>query len=119
MSTFIGLQIITLLDMYPDLSGLSLVFEYMPFTLYSKLKDEDNPMSRQEIQSYMKMLLKGLMYLHDLRIMHRVIPPIVLYVQQFAILSFPFLRPGYQTRQFADKRVPSAQDRGLWPRKTL
>ena len=68
------LQIISLLDMYPDLSGIALVFDYMPFTLYSKLKDDENPLSRQQIQSYMKMLLRGLHYLHDeLNIMHRVI----------------------------------------------
>lgn len=67
------LQIISLLDMYPDLSGIALVFDYMPFTLYSKLKDDENPLSRQQIQSYMKMLLRGLHYLHDeLNIMHRV-----------------------------------------------
>jgi len=59
--------------MYPDLSGLALVFDYMPHTLYSKLKDEENPLSRQQIQSYTKMLLTGLAYLHDeLKIMHRV-----------------------------------------------
>lgn len=59
--------------MYPDLSGIALVFDYMPFTLYSKLKDDENPLSRQQIQSYMKMLLRGLHYLHDeLNIMHRV-----------------------------------------------
>jgi cell cycle related kinase len=66
-------QIISLLDMYPDLTGMALVFEYMPHTLYSKLKDEENPLSRQQTQSYMKMLLRGLAYLHfDMKIMHRV-----------------------------------------------
>jgi hypothetical protein len=59
--------------MYPDLSGLALVFDYMPHTLYSKLKDDENPLSRQQIQSYTRMLLTGLAYLHDeLNIMHRV-----------------------------------------------
>lgn len=59
--------------MYPDLSGLALVFDYMPHTLYSRLKDEENPLSRQHIQSYTQMLLRGLAYLHDeLKIMHRV-----------------------------------------------
>jgi len=66
-------QIITLLDLYPDVSGLALVFEFMQNTLYSKLRDEENPLSRQQIQSYMKMLLRGLAYLHDdMNIMHRV-----------------------------------------------
>lgn len=59
--------------MYPDLCGIALVFDYMPHTLYSKLKDEENPLSRQQIQSYTKMLLRGLCYLHnDMKIMHRV-----------------------------------------------
>jgi hypothetical protein len=57
--------------MYP-IPGLALVFEFMPYTLYSKMKDEENPLSRQEVQSFTKMLLKGLAYLHDLKIMHRV-----------------------------------------------
>lgn len=62
-----------MIDMYADLSGLALVFDYMPHTLYSKLKDEENPLSRQQIQSYTRMLLTGLAYLHDeLHIMHRV-----------------------------------------------
>ena len=59
--------------MYPDLSGMALVFDYMPHTLYSKLKDDENPLSRQQIQSYTKMLLRGLSYLHnEMKIMHRV-----------------------------------------------
>lgn len=58
--------------MFPDVSGPSLVFEYMPYTLYSKLKDERRPLLRREIKNYMRMLLKGLKYLHELNIMHRV-----------------------------------------------
>lgn len=58
--------------MFPDVSGPSLVLEYMPYTLYSKLKDENRPLIRREIKSYMRMLLKGLKFLHELNIMHRV-----------------------------------------------
>lgn len=60
------------MDIYPDISGLSIVCEFIPFTLYSKLRDETNPIERKEIKYFMKMLLKGLKYLHGLRIMHRV-----------------------------------------------
>ncbi|KAG5671520.1 hypothetical protein PVAND_001714 [Polypedilum vanderplanki] len=75
--------IISLLDMYPDLSGLCLVFDYMPYTLYSKLKDDENPLSRQNIQSYTRMLLRGLAYLHDeMRIMHRDIKPANLLINE-------------------------------------
>ncbi|KAL7023867.1 hypothetical protein ACKWTF_012820 [Chironomus riparius] len=79
--------IISLIDMYPDLSGLALVFDYMPHTLYSRLKDEENPLSRQQIQSYTKMLLTGLAYLHDeLKIMHRDIKPANLLINEHDVL---------------------------------
>lgn len=64
-------QIMSLLDVFPDMTGLSLVFEFLPHTLYSKLKD-DLPMSRLTIRSYTSMLLQGVQYMHDLGIMHRV-----------------------------------------------
>lgn len=74
--------------MYPDLSGLALVFDYMPHTLYSRLKDEENPLSRQQIQSYTQMLLRGLAYLHDeLKIMHRV-RPLVKISRHFHLIRF-------------------------------
>lgn len=65
------IQIISLLDVFPDMTGLSLVLEFMPFTLYTKLKD-DLPLSRLTIRSYTKMLLLGVEYMHELGIMHRV-----------------------------------------------
>lgn len=65
-------QIMSLLDIFPDLTGLSLVFDLMPFTLYSKLRDESNPLSRPTIKSYTKMLLLGIKYMHNFGIMHRV-----------------------------------------------
>lgn len=61
-----------LLDLFPDVTGLALVFEYMPHTLYSKLKDEMTPLSRPTIRSYTSMLLHGVNYMHNLGIMHRV-----------------------------------------------
>jgi cell cycle related kinase len=80
-------NIITLLDMYPDLAGLSLVFDYMPLTLYAKLKDDTNPLSRPEIKKFMQMLLKGLKYLHDFNIMHRDIKPANLLISGEGVLK--------------------------------
>lgn len=47
----------------------------MPHTLYSRLRDERNPITRQETRRYTRMLLRGLRYLHDISIMHRDIKP--------------------------------------------
>lgn len=62
------------------MSGLSLVFDFMPNTLYGRLRDENNPMSRQEVKKYMNMLLKGIEYLHSMGIMHRVCVFIYTYI---------------------------------------
>ncbi|XP_055617343.1 cyclin-dependent kinase 20 [Toxorhynchites rutilus septentrionalis] len=80
-------NILSLLDMYPDLSGVSLVFEYMPHTLYSRMKDEEHPLSRAEIRRYTAMLLNGLTYLHDLKIMHRDIKPANLLIDKKDVLK--------------------------------
>uniref|UniRef100_A0A336MKW1 Cyclin-dependent kinase 20 n=1 Tax=Culicoides sonorensis TaxID=179676 RepID=A0A336MKW1_CULSO len=80
-------HIITLIDMFPDVSGPSLVFEYMPFTLYSKLKDEHKPLCRRDIKNYARMLFKGLKYMHELNLMHRDIKPANLLIDQNDILK--------------------------------
>lgn len=70
-------QIITLLDMYPDLSGMALVFDYVPHTLYTRMRcpADDHRVRRLDavlVRSYFGQLLDGLAYLHANRIMHRV-----------------------------------------------
>ncbi|XP_058463594.1 cyclin-dependent kinase 20 [Malaya genurostris] len=80
-------NILSLLDMYPDLSGMSLVFEYMPHTLYSKMKDEEHPLSRSQIRRYTAMLLNGLKYLHSLKFMHRDIKPANLLIDKLDVLK--------------------------------
>lgn len=65
-------QILALLDIFPDLTGLALVFEYMPYTLYSRMRDGANPLNRSEVKSLANMLLQGVNYMHNLGLMHRV-----------------------------------------------
>lgn len=65
-------QIMSLLDVFPDMTGLSLVFEFMPHTLYSILKNDAVPLSRSTIRMYTSMLLQGINYMHSIGIMHRV-----------------------------------------------
>uniref|UniRef100_A0A182FAK0 Cyclin-dependent kinase 20 n=1 Tax=Anopheles albimanus TaxID=7167 RepID=A0A182FAK0_ANOAL len=81
-------NVLELLDMYPDLTGISLVFEYMPHTLYSRLKEADeNPLSRATVRRYTGMLLKGLAYLHGLRLMHRDVKPANLLIDRHDVLK--------------------------------
>lgn len=74
----------SLLDVFPDLTGLSLVLEFMPHTLYSKLQPEAEPLKRSTVRSYCSMLLQGAKYMHNLGIMHRV-------CYEFVKLSAPIL----------------------------
>lgn len=69
---FYGFQIVSIIDIYPDLTGLSLVLEYMPETLYSKLRNEIEPLNRSQIRKFALMMFKGIDYLHSMGIMHRV-----------------------------------------------
>ncbi|XP_037930596.1 cyclin-dependent kinase 20-like [Teleopsis dalmanni] len=80
-------NIITIIDIYPDLIGLSLVLEYMPDTLYAKLKNEASPLSRQQVRKFSLMMMKGIEYLHGLGIMHRDIKPANLLISQNDVLK--------------------------------
>ncbi|XP_030372737.1 cyclin-dependent kinase 20 [Scaptodrosophila lebanonensis] len=79
--------ILAILDIYPDLIGLSLVLEYMPDTLYGRLKSEANPLSRQQVRNFALMMLKGIAYLHEAGIMHRDIKPANLLISDTDVLK--------------------------------
>ncbi|XP_037029321.1 cyclin-dependent kinase 20-like [Bradysia coprophila] len=97
-------NILSLLDIFPDASGMGLVFEYMPCTLHTKIKDPVHRLSRSSIRSYMKMLLEGLSYMHSLGILHRDIKPANLLINcnnQLKIADFGLSRVFDETN--ADK----------------
>ncbi|XP_002054189.3 cyclin-dependent kinase 20 [Drosophila virilis] len=79
--------ILNIIEIYPDLTGLSLVLEYMPDTLYSRLKSEVNPLSRQQVRKYALMMFKGMAYLHEAGIMHRDIKPANLLISHTDVLK--------------------------------
>jgi len=80
-------QILNIIEIYPDLTGLSLVLEYMPDTLYGRLKNEVNPLSRQQVRKYSLMMFKGMSYLHEAGIMHRDIKPANLLISHTDVLK--------------------------------
>lgn len=69
-------QIVELLDAFPAGLDFVMVFEYMPSGLWELLKDYDKPLRDSQIKTYMRMLLKGVAYMHANKIMHRVIIPL-------------------------------------------
>jgi len=81
------LQILGIIDIYPDLTGLSLVLEYQPDTLYNRLKSEVNPLSRQQVRKFAHQMFKGIAYLHDAGLMHRDIKPANLLISETDMLK--------------------------------
>lgn len=63
---------VQLLDVFPQGLGFVLVFEFMPSGLWEMLRDAESPLSIPQVKTYMIMLLKGMTYLHEHSIMHRV-----------------------------------------------
>lgn len=52
--------------------SVMLIFDFMPSGLWEMLHDLENPPDSSTIKTYMRMLLKGVEYLHEKGIMHRV-----------------------------------------------
>lgn len=59
-------------EVFPHGNGFVLVFEYMLSDLSEVLRNADKPLTEAQIKSYMLMLLKGVAFLHDSHIIHRV-----------------------------------------------
>ncbi|XP_026832129.1 cyclin-dependent kinase 20 isoform X1 [Drosophila erecta] len=79
--------ILDIIDIYPDLTGLSLVLEYQPDTLYNRLKSEVNPLSRQQVRKFAHQMFKGIAYLHEAGLMHRDIKPANLLISDTDMLK--------------------------------
>ncbi|XP_063243480.1 cyclin-dependent kinase 20 isoform X1 [Bacillus rossius redtenbacheri] len=79
--------IVQLLDAFPQGLGFVLVFEYMPSGLWEMLNDAANPLSIPQVKTYMRMLLRGVAYLHSCSIMHRDLKPANLLVSRDGVLK--------------------------------
>jgi cell cycle related kinase len=65
-------QIVKLRDVFPHGTGFVLVFDYMLSDLSEIIRDSERPLTEGQVKSYMLMLLKGVMFMHENSIMHRV-----------------------------------------------
>ena len=52
--------------------GYIFVFEYMLSDLSEVIRNVNQPLTNSQIKSYMRMLLSGVSFCHENRIMHRV-----------------------------------------------
>jgi len=66
------LQVVELLDAFPNYLDFVMVFEYMPTGLWEVLRDTEISLTLAQIKTYMKMLLEGTAYVHGKNIIHRV-----------------------------------------------
>lgn len=65
-------QVVKLLGVLTTGPSLVLVLELMAGGLGSVLSDVDNPVTIPQYKAYIRMLLNGLLHLHQISIMHRV-----------------------------------------------
>ena len=63
---------VKLREVFPHGTGIVLVFEYMLSDLSEVIHNADRPLTEAQIKSYMLMLLKGVAFMHENNIMHRV-----------------------------------------------
>lgn len=66
------LQVVRLREVFPHGSMIVMVFEYMLSDLSEVIRKSERPLTEAQVKSYMLMLFKGLAFLHDNNIMHRV-----------------------------------------------
>ncbi|CAF1603102.1 unnamed protein product [Rotaria magnacalcarata] len=68
-------NIVKLLDVFPHGMGYIFVFEYMLSDLSEVIRNVNQPLTNSQIKSYMRMLLNGVSFCHENRIMHRDLKP--------------------------------------------
>ncbi|XP_061621783.1 cyclin-dependent kinase 20 isoform X4 [Phyllopteryx taeniolatus] len=65
-------QVVRLKDVFPHGTGFVLVFDFMLSDLSEVIRDARRPLTPVQVKGYMLMLLKGVAFLHQNNIMHRV-----------------------------------------------
>jgi cell cycle related kinase len=68
-------NVVKLLDVFAQGTGIVLVFEYMLSDLAEVIRNSDYPITEAQVKSYMKMLLHGVAFCHENAIMHRDLKP--------------------------------------------
>ena len=68
--------IVELLDVFPNKSSISMVFEYMEWSLEDLIRDKDKtPLTPSDIKAYMKTIFQALDMVHSHKLVHRDIKP--------------------------------------------
>lgn len=69
-------HVVQLLEVFPNKSSLSLVFEYMDFSLEDVIRDTTHvQLSPGDVKAYMQMLLQALHVVHSNSLIHRDVKP--------------------------------------------
>lgn len=111
-------NVVKLYDVFPHGTGFVLVFEYMLSDLSEILRNSQNFLTQGEVKSYLLMLLKGVAYCHEKRIMHRDLKPANLLISHngyLKIADFGLARV-YSSEDDSDGRLYSHQVATRWYR---
>ncbi|XP_058499800.1 cyclin-dependent kinase 20 isoform X3 [Solea solea] len=68
-------HVVKLKDVFPHGTGFVLVFDFMLSDLSEVIRNAQRPLTPAQVKGYMRMLLKGVAFLHHNNIMHRDLKP--------------------------------------------
>ncbi|KAJ8975210.1 hypothetical protein NQ317_000208 [Molorchus minor] len=80
-------EIVELISITTMGSSVLLVMEFLPWSLADVLKNTSKEITLPQIKTYMKMILSGVSYMHQNRIMHRDLKPANLLISSNGILK--------------------------------
>jgi cell cycle related kinase len=109
-------NVVKLLDVFAQGTGIVLVFEYMLSDLSEVIRNSDYPITEAQVKSYMKMLLHGVAFCHENSIMHRDLKPANLLISSTGHLKLCDFGLARVFDRFQSNRLYTAQVATRWYR---
>lgn len=109
-------NVVKLLEVFAQGTGIVLVFEYMLSDLAEVIRNSEQPITEAQVKSYMKMLLHGVAFCHENSIMHRDLKPANLLISSTGHLKICDFGLARVFDKYQSNRLYTAQVATRWYR---